>query len=402
MAKGTVNTQPQRDVSRSRDQDTAQDIVFDNFDLSEESFAPDVGQTNDDEPVEKPAKGKKGDEFNLDLDDDNDEPDAGDDDTNPDPDGDQEIDPQIKLATDIGAEAPAGPVKYKVDPKTQNIVDLKGKILAKAGNERRLWQKMTNAERNLVASDTKTKQFAGMVERAIGVGRELKTQLDAANGHINGINQFKLTPPEMTQAMEVFAQIKANPAEGLKKLLTTLAINGINMESLGIQGAGGLDVATLVSELRKEIRSSTAPLAAATQRQTEQDRVASENKANYDRIVNETNNFFNVNSDAVPYAKTFEALLKDPRNKGMTLNEAWLKIQLHLERNPGQKITSNPANNARRSGNRTQRRVPPSGRNRPNGEFNSNSSGDANDAPAPLNQTYKEILNGILDEQGVR
>lgn len=301
-----------------------------------------------------------------------------------------------RIADEILANnQPTGLPVYKIDPKTQNLIDPKtGKVIAKSGNERRFYQDLVKTKNDHVILTKHAGQLQQNVDRAVKIGRELVDANTALRRQWDGVNEFKLNPAELRQAAQTFDMIKKNPVEGVKRLLTQLAAGGINIQELGI-ATGGLDVKALTDGIREEFRREFAPLAA--ERQASQAAKAEEtrNATEFEKINTNIRAFFDANPAAKPYVPTIEKLLSVDPN--MTLPEAWLRVQLHLRDNPPrqqQQDNRRGPNNGQRPPANNGRRSPPV--TRQNGEFNSNS-----DQIAPIGSSYKDILSAILDEQGI-
>lgn len=146
---------------------------------------------------------------------------------------------------------------YKEDAH-RNLVDEKGKVIARAGAERGLFQRMRD---ELVKSDKEGMKLArrlvegaGMLQKVWKMYKDLQNQKSYAE--TQGINQ-----DELKQIVDLAVLSKANPIAAAKKHLTILHMNGIDISSLGTPGA--VDATTIANELKahvdKRLNATNAP-----------------------------------------------------------------------------------------------------------------------------------------------
>lgn len=108
-----------------------------------------------------------------------------------------------------------------------DLVDSRGQVIAKAGNERRFYETARNAQ-------VQEQRLRGEVER---VSTELKAFRDAAVLP----QQLGLQPVEVANAMQFMAHFKANPLEAAKKVFAELQAMGHNLEGI----TGSVDMAAI-------------------------------------------------------------------------------------------------------------------------------------------------------------
>ena len=223
------------------------------------------------------------------------------------------------------------------------------------------------------------------VVEAVRIGRELHQQVQLGREQGNPGAQFGLQPQEVTQALRVAAEMKTNPQQGLKNLLTQLSINGIDISSLGLDST--IDPKALGGMIRQELDGATRPLREAQERQDQARQQAAQQQQHYNRVEQNTRQFFQQNPDAVPYLQAIQRMYNDPRFTNSTLQENWLRLQLHLARDPGASATPFPR----------QQRSLPNGRS-----ASAPQQQQANTTRvAPVDQDYKSIIDDILTEYKV-
>lgn len=282
---------------------------------------------------------------------------------------------------------PQMPERYAVD-ENQNVINPQtGEVVAKAGMERRLFTEAHRARTDNARLWQQNQEQSQQLQRAVEIAQELQARYEEVKGQRTGGSKFGLTPQEETTAFDLAQTFKTQgPAAGIKKILTQLAVNGVDVSQLGLgQGAQGLDVKALTDSIREQVKAEMAPLHQRLQRdqQTEeQQRVVS-------AAVTEVNQFFQSNPNAKQYAKQLEAIIG--RFPQMSLNEAWLNYQIHLRDTGqwgGEQQQQQPVT-------RQQRRGMPRGRQQP-----ARRAASANGMADPK-LSYKQILDDIGNELGI-
>ena len=314
-------------------------------------------------------------------------------DPSPDPQGDLSADPAADplegLFTGDGSTE-ARPQQYAIDKKTGDVVHAQtGQVLAKAGQERRFYQGMHKAQDQAALTRQENTTLRDKVVRAVNIGRELHQRMKMQREEGSVGTRLGLSEQETVNALNLAAELKANPQQGLKNLLTQLSINGIDISGLGVDSGGGLDAKALGGMIRTELQAAVKPLHEVTERQRQQEQTQNANNQQYQQIEAATKQFFNSNPAAVPHLETLLRMTNSPSFQNNSLRENWLQLQLHLARNPV----------AGESFPRDQRSLP-SGRP----GFAPTTQGQTNtrSSVAPIDQDYKSIVNDILDEAGMK
>jgi hypothetical protein len=276
--------------------------------------------------------------------------------------------------------ARAIPDRAEVKPDGRgNLVGPDGKVVARAGKEARLYQDLHRTKGQAQTLKGQVEEVTGRLKKAVEIGQRLHQELQTVKAQTEAIKQFGLDQSEHLSALRLYKELRDDTAKTLKNLLTRAAANGINIQELGT--SGGIDPKSLLDMVRQEIGTQLNPLRERTEAekklQTERDQL----RQQQERVQGEVNDFFRENPGAQEYLPVFTQTIKQFPN--MSLGEIWARIQLHFERNPQDK----------RSTNSPPRRSLPSGRGAPPG-------GNAGDM-APVNETYESIIRDAMTKSGI-
>lgn len=359
----------------------AEDAVFDNLGLTREDLGmdqnDDFGSGNED-LEQAGGSGNEGlgdQDFNID--------DTGD--QGQDPSDDRRSGDQRSRVTHTEPEVRPLAAGAEVKPDKQgNLVNKEGKIIARAGREARLYQDAFKAKGSVRTLQGQVNEVSTRLKKAVEIGQGLHRDLVAARATNDAIKQLGVDQNEQLSAIRLFKDLRDNPKETLKKILTRAAANGITMDDLGT--ASGVDPKSLIDLVRETIGKELNPLkestAAATRAKQEADQVA----ARHNEIQTHVVNFFDANPDAKPYLPVFQQTVQ--KFPGMTLGEIWARIQLHQVQNPQPRRNQNS-----QRGQNGARRSLPQGRNMP--------ASNGQDDLAPVSDTYSDIVKAALDSAGI-
>lgn len=299
----------------------------------------------------------------------------------------------------------------KFDPRTSfrqdqkgNLVDPRtGEIIAKAGSEARIYQRVHKQASDYLRAATGNIQNQMNAERqklnrAVEIGLGFEKELSSLKGFVNQINAHELQKDQILEATAYYKQAQTDPIGVLKSLLTRAALSGIDISQLGMDN-NSIDPKSMVDMIRKEIQQGIAPVRQYTNQQ-QQERESKQVESQYlQKAERQVNDFFGRVKEAIPFTHIFHAVLSQPQFQHMSLGEIWDKVQLHLIRNgidPRQ-----PTRSQRQRVNGTQngsQRVP--SRSLPNGQgmapSGSNGSRQANAGPAHPSMSYDAIIREVL------
>ena len=258
-----------------------------------------------------------------------------------------------------------------------NLVNEYGQIVARSGKEARLYQDLHKTKGQAQTLQGQLHDVSGRLRKAVEIGQGLHRQLQSAQAQMGAIKQFGLEEGEHLTALRLYKELRDNPKDAIKNILTRAATNGINISELGLTGQ--VDPQSLVNMIKQEIGTAVNPL---RERSEMERRAAAEHQQNQQRlgeIQTEVDGFFNQNPEAKQYLPVFTQTIK--QFPGMSLGEVWARIQLHFQRNPQSRSNQN-----------SPRRSLPQGRGAPvNG---------AGPDLAPVTDSYDAIVKDALSKAG--
>jgi hypothetical protein len=220
--------------------------------------------------------------------------------------GDRQV---VKAYTPGRQRLPADAEGNLVDPAT-------GRVVAKAGNERALYESARNFH-------TQMQQHRGQAET-------LQRELDKTTAHLTAFReaaqlptQLGLQPQEVTTAMQFMAHFKANPVEAAKKVLTEVLSLGHNLEDL----KGSVDMAAIQRMIQTEVAPFKQNLT-SQQQQHEQQQQLQQYQAQADRELEEL-------FDTFPWAEQQQVELQRvlEADERLSLREATLMLQAWAYKN---------------------------------------------------------------------
>lgn len=172
---------------------------------------------------------------------------------------------------------PNGQDQNAVDPNVKgkpdaagNIVAQDGRIIAKAGSERRLWERAENSTRALEHSQ----RHIQTLEKDVG---DWKREA-VSRQYLNGLpQQLGIDHEDVNMGLKIIANFRKDPANTVKYILTEYAAMGHNVNDL-LGKEGTLDM----SAVKRMIDGAISPLAQERQVQTreQQANVAAEQQYN--------------------------------------------------------------------------------------------------------------------------
>jgi hypothetical protein len=286
----------------------------------------------------------------------------------------QRLDPAVPRPKSI-------PDYAEVHPDNKgNLVNGDGIVVARAGKEARMYQDLHKTRGQAQTLHGQLTDVTGRLKKAVEIGQGLHRDLQAAQAQVNAVKQFGLDQGEHLTALRLFKELRDNPQQALKNILTRAATNGINMSELGLT-PGGVDPKSLVDMIKQEIGTAVNPLRERTEAERRHAQAQAQDKQRLSEIQTQVDGFFGQNPEAKNYLPVFTQTLQ--QFPGMSLGEVWARIQLHLAQNPQSR--SRPQN--------SQPRSLPQGRGNPT----ANGSSDL----APVTDSYDAILKDVMDRAGM-
>lgn len=216
-----------------------------------------------------------------------------------------------------------------VDPRT-------GEIIARAGSEARIYQRIHKQATDYIRGASgriqgHLEQERQKLSRAVEIGLEFEKQAAATKQQLDRINAFELNQDQLLEAGQLYKQAQSDPVGVLKQLLTRAALNGIDISQLGFDSQN-LDAKSILDMVRQEIGKGVKPVqdyAAQRQQETQNQQVQ---QKYLDEAKEQVEGFFQQTPAAVPFMNIFHAVLSQPQFQQMSLASIWDKLQLHLMR----------------------------------------------------------------------
>lgn len=196
--------------------------------------------------------------------------------------------------------------------RSQDLVDSNGKLLARAGAERRFYEEnqRLKQERN---------NFNNVVLPQIRQQyQKMETELEQYKGIVEGIRATDLTPQDIQSGLDFVRNWRKNPKDVVKFLLTSLQSSGIDIDIDGMHNDSQM------AAIKQMIDEKFAPF--------DKEREEAERIAEQEAEVEQTyNSFITKYPDAVVHDKVLAHMIKyDPT---LTPEMAYLQLQNYYLRN---------------------------------------------------------------------
>lgn len=211
-----------------------------------------------------------------------------------------------------------------------NFVDEKGKMVARAGAERRLYEQARRFENDLINE-------RNTVQKASQAVRQLQTRLQQAEQHVQQIQQNApkeleavsqarksgMQDQEIALGIDIVAQLKANPIQGVRRVLQSAQAQGYNLKDIlgeDVQGTSGIDMGAV----KQMIDTQLQPITEAQRRQQAEEQRQQEGQQAYQQFV-----------ATHPNADVHMSLISDyvSRNPNLSAESAYYEIKMFAAQN---------------------------------------------------------------------
>ena len=210
--------------------------------------------------------------------------------------------------------------KLKED-KHGNLLDNKGRIVAKAGKERGIVQKL---KKRLIEEEATTQRQARMLAEVSSGARELMEKYKALRDERTQGQALGLDAAEQKEALEIFAMSKLDPKGALRKILTKYHLNGNDLSDLGVTGP--LDPAEVAKHIlqqqnaeKEKAKPATEPVEPPEQKEAKQ--------------------LFENHPELLKAPESILSAITDAKNcfPHKSLEEIWVALKTHLQKQKQQK-----------------------------------------------------------------
>ncbi len=157
--------------------------------------------------------------------------------------------------------------KFLSEDKNNNLTLADGTIIAAAGVSRQFYEDLKKEGRTWRDRFSQLTQQAKPVVQALD--RLRKENEDLKAGGLNNLSQVTgMSTNEVNDAIKFMTEYKKNPLEGIKMVLTSAKMNGIDLSSLGAESV--INPNTITNIVKEQITDLIKPLIETNQAQTAQ------------------------------------------------------------------------------------------------------------------------------------
>lgn len=278
---------------------------------------------------------------------------------------------------------------WRVDAKG-NVVNREGHIVAKAGNERRLFEKGRALEKRLEVAARETDGMRGALKKLTDAAADAKV----LEGQPRALG---LSAEESYMGLRLVSMYKKDAGEFFRYVVAQMTKAGHDVSKL--TGSGGAvvspDPAAIQELIKREISTALGPITQTRQRAEEEARVN-------DDVMRQTQEFFDRNPDADIHEEVLARMLAQDEN--LSLDAAYWKLKAFAADNgfnfdePLQ-AQVDAARNA--NGNGQQRRQQQRGKPMPAGR-GSTASVTRNEPKFSHDSSWDDIIKTTMRENGIR
>lgn len=191
-------------------------------------------------------------------------------------------------------------------PQGQDLVDVEGKVIAKAGAERRFYEE---AQRLRRSQQHFTQNVLPQIKEQYNA---MEQELNAYKQVVDGFKASDLSPQDIQSGFDFVRQWKKNPTEVVKFLLTNLQSSGINVDIEGMQPSINAEA------IKQMLDAKLAPFVAEREARVQ----AQEQEQ---QVTNEYNSFVQKYPDSVVHDKTLAFMVRN--DPSLTPELAYYKLK---------------------------------------------------------------------------
>lgn len=150
--------------------------------------------------------------------------------------------------------------RYDEDPKTKNLVDKRGQVVAKAGKERTVFERMKVA---LQAEQRKTLAIAKKLQDVARAGELAFEKYKEAKASSEYHKSIGLTADQAKEAVDLYARFNTDPMGALRNIMTKMHLSGVDLKELGVSQP--LDAKAIADQAIREYSAKNKPVAKTPQ-----------------------------------------------------------------------------------------------------------------------------------------
>ncbi len=191
-----------------------------------------------------------------------------------------------------------------------NFVDAEGKIIARAGSERRMYERLQRSERS-------AQFFEGEVTRLQQESEQVKA--------LNGIPaKYNLNEQEIGLGLQIIDQLKTNPVEAGRWILQEVMKNGYNLQQILGEVEGVPSSSMDMGAVTRIIQEQLQPITSKFQEQESATQTETDNQRNAERFI-ATHEYADVHLDPIVN------LMK--QNPQMSSERAYFEVRQYAQAN---------------------------------------------------------------------
>lgn len=283
---------------------------------------------------------------------------------------------------------PNKPQQVRVD-KNGNLVNAQGQIVARAGSERRLYEKSARLETQLKQEKTARQNDRELLQRAA-------TEIKGMREVYGMANDLRMSTREAMMGLTLVDKFKKDPVDFFKYVLTQMAAIGQDVSKLAPElGAAAVSPDGIKQLIQQELRGALGPVRETREQDTREQRAIQDAEVEYTAFVERF-------PDVTTHEDVIARLIQDDEH--LSLDAAYYKLKsfaaeqrLDFSRPLKPQIearqrSGNTQNNSARNV-RTQQRPMPNGR--------ANAPVVSSQPRFSADSSYEDIIMSSLRENGI-
>lgn len=196
--------------------------------------------------------------------------------------------------------------RYPEDPKTKDLVDNKGRVVARAGKERSLLERTKHA---LAAEQGKVKAVALQLRKVAEAGQLALEKYKEAKQQAEYYKTVGLDDKQAKEAIDLYARFNSDPKGALKYIMSKVHLAGVDLSDLGVTQP--LDAKAIADEAIRRHLDTTKPV----------------EKTPIERATEEARSFL----DRFPDSYDMRGIIAEAKRQypDKTLDEIYVKLKVH-------------------------------------------------------------------------
>jgi len=196
--------------------------------------------------------------------------------------------------------------RYQEDPKTRNLLDKNGKVVAKAGQERTILERTKKA---LVEKNEAVAALTTRLRQVAAAGTEVLAKYKELQQESNYYKTIGLSKEQAKEAQDLYARFNTDPKGALKHIMTKMHLNGVDLSDIGVSGP--LDAKAIADQAISEYATRNKPV----------------QKTPEENAKEEAMSFLSRHPDAA--AQTEIIAQAKQRYPHLSLDTIWFKLSIH-------------------------------------------------------------------------